>query len=74
MMSRLPEEKLKKSFFSYCPLQILALETCSQDISKIITASSFKLCELIEDNEYITWSKLKKKLFYFFEILPFAFF
>ena len=40
MMSRLPYEKLKKKviLFSYCPLQILALKTCSQDISKTITA------------------------------------
>ena len=53
MMSRLPGENLKKSYFllSYCPLQILELKTCSLDISKTITASSFKLCQLIEDNE-----------------------
>ena len=38
-------------FSSYCPLQILALKTCNQDISKTITASSFKLGQLIEDNE-----------------------
>ena len=43
---------LKKSyFFSYCPLQTLALKTCNQDISKPITASSFKLGQLIESNE-----------------------
>ena len=47
MMSRLPDENLKK----YCPLQILAFKTCSQDISKTITASSLKLCQLIENNE-----------------------
>ena len=54
MVSRLPNENLKKKvyyFFSYFPLQVLALKTCSQGISKTITASSFKLCQLIEDNE-----------------------
>ena len=52
MMSGLPDENLKKIFFlSYCPLQILALKACSQDISKTITASSLNLCQLIEDNE-----------------------
>ena len=45
--------KLRKSYFifSYCPLQILALKTCSRDISKAFTAISFKLGQLIEDNE-----------------------
>ena len=46
--------EIKKSsfyFFSYCPLQILALKTCSQDISKAIAAISFKLGQLKEDNE-----------------------
>ena len=38
-------------FSSYCPLQILALKTCNQGISKTITASSFKLGQLIEDND-----------------------
>ena len=44
----------KKSYFiflSYCLLQMLALKTCNQDISKTITASSFNLVQLIEDNE-----------------------
>ena len=36
---------------SYCPFHILALKNCSQDISKTITASSFKLGQQIEDNE-----------------------
>ena len=44
-------EKKKIFFWSYCPLQILALKTCSQDISKTITASSFRLSQLIEDIE-----------------------
>ena len=57
----------KKSyyFFSYCPLQILALKTCNQDISKTVRSSSFELGLLIEDNEKITWSNffLKKVIF-----------
>ena len=36
---------------SYCPLKILALKTCSQGVLKTITASSFKLSQLIEDNK-----------------------
>ena len=38
-------------FLSYCPLQIWALETCNQDISKIIIASSFKHGQSVEDGE-----------------------
>ena len=44
-------EKVFFFFLSYCALQILVLKTCNQDISKTITASSFKLGQLIEDNE-----------------------
>ena len=52
MMSRLPDENFKKKFvFSYCPLQILALETCNQDISDNIIASSFKHGQLVKDDE-----------------------
>ena len=47
---------------SICPLQILALKTWSQDISKTIIVSSLKLGQLIQDNELITWSKFKKKV------------
>ena len=78
MMSRSPGEKLKKKsyfffLFIYCPLQILALKTCSQNISKTITASSIKLCQLIEDNEENYLVKISKNtLFYFFELPPFA--
>ena len=28
---------------------------CNQDISKTITATGFKLGQVIEDNEQITW-------------------
>ena len=45
--------KIKKSYFflviTLC--KCLALKTCNQNISKTITASSFKLGQLIEDNE-----------------------
>ena len=50
-------ENLKKKvilFFSnYLPLQILTLKICNHDISKSITARSFKLGQLIEDDEEI---------------------
>ena len=47
-------KKIILLFLSYCPLQIWALETCNQDISKIIIASSFKHGQLVEDDESIT--------------------
>ena len=53
-MSRSIVENLKKviSFFSnYLPLQIWLLKICNHDISKTITARSFKLVHLIEDDE-----------------------
>ena len=62
--------KIKKEvilFFSnYLPLQIWTLKICIHDISKIITARSFKLGQLIEDDEKINWSKFKKKVILFF--------
>ena len=54
MMSRSIGENLKKVilFFSnYLPLQIRTLKICNHDISKSITARSFKLGQLIEDDE-----------------------
>ena len=54
MMSRSFGENLKKVilFFSnYLPLQIWTLKICIYDISKTITARSFKLGQLIEDDE-----------------------
>ena len=55
MMSRSIGENLKKSYFNffsnYLPLQIWTLKICIHDISKIITARSFKLCQLIEDDD-----------------------
>ena len=55
MMRKLIGENKKKSnfiFFSnYLPLQIRTLKICNHDISKTITARSFKLGQLIEDDE-----------------------
>ena len=53
MMIRSIGENLKKSFFffNYLPLQIRTLKICNHYISKSITARSFKLCQLIEDDE-----------------------
>ena len=46
------EEKAILFFFSnYFPLQIWTLKICNHDISKSITARSFKLGQLIEDDE-----------------------
>ena len=43
-------------FFSkYLPLQIRTLKICNHDISKSSTARSFKLGQLIEDDEEINW-------------------
>ena len=55
-MSRLIGENLKKYilFFSNnLPLQIWTVKICNHDISKTITATSFKLGQLIEDDEEI---------------------
>ena len=38
-------------FSNYLPLQIRALKICNHDISKTITARSFKLGQLIDDDE-----------------------
>ena len=55
MMRKLIGENFKEScfiFFSnYLPLQIWTLKICIHDISKTITASSFKPGQLIEDDE-----------------------
>ena len=54
MMSISIGENLKKSYFNlsnYLPLQIRTLKICNHDISKSITAGSFKLGQLIEDDE-----------------------
>ena len=48
---------LKKVIFfsNYAPLQILTLKICIHDISKTIKARSFKLGQLIGDDELINW-------------------
>ena len=38
-------------FSNYLPLQIWTLKICIHDISKTITARSFKLGQLIEDDK-----------------------
>ena len=38
-------------FFNYLPLQIRTLKICNHYISKSVTAMSFKLGQLIEDDE-----------------------
>ena len=40
---------------NYLPLQIWTLKICIHDISTTITARSFKLGQLIEDEEEINW-------------------
>ena len=75
MMSILIGENLRKSFCicsNYLPLQIWTLKICNHDISKSITTRSFKLSQLIEDDEQITWCKIKIKLLFFSELSPFA--
>ena len=42
-------------FSNYLPLQIWTMKICNHDISKTITARSFKLGQLIEDDEEIKW-------------------
>ena len=52
-MSRSIGEKIKKVvliFLYYLPLQIWTLKICNHNISKTITARSFKLGQLIEDD------------------------
>ena len=56
MMSKLVGENLKKKLFIFFELSFFAdltLKICNHDISKMITARSFKLGQLIEDDEKI---------------------
>ena len=56
MKRKLIGENLKKScyiFSNYLLLQIETLKIYNHDISKTITARSFKLSQLIEDDEEI---------------------
>ena len=55
-MSGLIGENFKKVilfFLNNLPLQIWAMKICNHDISKSITARSFKLGQLIEGDEWI---------------------
>ena len=47
------EKKLFYFFLNYLPLQVWTLKICNHDISKTITARSFKLGQLIEDDDEI---------------------
>ena len=54
MMSRSIGENLKKVILfvsNYLPLQIWTFKNCNHDILKTITARSFNLGQLIEDDE-----------------------
>ena len=56
MMSRLLGENLKKSFFIFFQLHVspfadLDFKICNHDILKTITARSFKLGQVIEDDK-----------------------
>ena len=57
MINRFIGENLKKKvilvFSNYHALQIWTLKICNHDFSKNITARSFKLGQLIEDDEEI---------------------
>ena len=57
-MNRSIGENLKNViifFWNHLPLQIWTLKICNHDISKTVTARSFKLGQLIEDDEEINW-------------------
>ena len=45
------KEKVIVFFSTYLPLQIWTLKICIHDISKTVTARSFNLGQLIEDDE-----------------------
>ena len=49
------KEKVILFFLNYLPLQIWTLKICIHDISKTITARSFKLAQLVEVDEQINW-------------------
>ena len=49
------QKKVILFFSNYLPLQIRTLKICNHDISKSSTARSFKLGQLIEDDEEINW-------------------
>ena len=46
-------KKVIMIFFNYLPLQIWTLKIFNHDISKTITAKSFKLGQLIEEDQLV---------------------
>ena len=42
-------------FVDLCPILRVIMIFCNQDISKTIIAMSFKLGQLIDDNNNVTW-------------------
>ena len=69
MRRSIGEKSKKKLCFcsNYLPLQIWTLKFCNHDISKAIIARSFKIGQLIEDDEEINiWRKSKKSYYVFF--------
>ena len=52
-----------------CPFEGLKVQICNHDISKTITARSFKLGQLISRS---IGENLEKSYFIFFELSPFA--
>ena len=70
MMSRLLGENLRKSYFiffsNYLPMQIWTLKICNHYILKTITARSFKLGQLIEDDKRLLSENLRKSYCIFF--------
>ena len=49
------KEKVILFLSNYLPLQIWTVKICINDISKTISARSFKLGQLVEDDEQINW-------------------
>ena len=53
LIASVPDLCILFTFNSFCP--DVTLKICIHDISKTITARSFKLGEQIEDDEKINW-------------------
>ena len=47
--------RFAKTLTELCPFEGLKVQICNHDISKTITARSFKLGQLIENDEEINW-------------------
>ena len=68
-MSKLPGENLKNHFI-FLVIALCKFGHRKHDISKTITARSFKLAQLIEDKRRLPGENLKKKSFYFLSYRP----